>query len=268
MNFTTDKQDIERIQKFAPKSIDVLTTALKVFNESQKGTPINPQDFIHVFKDITPDDINWAIKFLKKSYQNKKNKKSTQQILNDKSPTAGSGSTLPDQTTFDTAIYLFHAFLKTSYKQKYPTADELLNYLHIKDENLKKKFHLEYKQVIKHTETLYKKDPYYANMVRWSMFGKFFFYGGIVVIILIILRKIYEYIVVVTDGVRTKLRNMLKVPRYRYFLNVFSWNKQKLKKNKPSIKVQRNIKFKSRVSDSDEEDYSSDEEYEEDSEED
>ena len=239
MEPTIDKQDIERIQKITRKSVDILTTALKVFNESYKKSPISPQDFIHIFKDITPSDINWAVKFLKKSYRNEKKKKTTQQILNEKSLTVGSGNTLPEQTVFDTSIYLFHAFLKTSYKQKYPTADELLNYLQIKDEKLMKKFHLEYNDVVKHTETLYKKDPYYANLIRWSIFGKIFFYGGIVVIILIILRKIYEYIIIVSDNVRVRLRNMLKVPRSRYILNVLSWTKQKLNKKKPhkSIKV-------------------------------
>ena len=223
-----EKVILEKINKLIPQAINTFQAIIEMYAKKNRGENISSRDFINIFAGITQEDFSAALTILQ--IVKKKHFFSVNQVLNSHEHT--SGYTLPGQSSAETASRVVQAMLQSVTSQKIVPVEQMIETLKIEDPELKKKFKNEYEKAIKHIKTSYHQNPVDANLYLWARLGKFLFYGGIVVIILIILRKIYEFVVDVTDTIRNAIVNFIKPSKSRYYLSFMKFIK-KYKNKKP-----------------------------------
>lgn len=216
-----------------PKFINTFQNLLGLYEQKSRGATIGPTDFIAAFQGISKNDIEQAVKVFQAANNTRKTFKELA-ITQPSSSLQKELVTLPDQTKLQTASHVMEALVKTATQEKYPSADELLNTLQIKDKETKKQFYKVYEKAIKDTQNVYKKNPIDANLYRWAKFGQFFFYGGTVLLILIILWKIYEGIIYVTRAFRRTLADFIAPKGKMSYLKLWHWSREKSRKSSQS----------------------------------
>jgi len=237
--------DVAKVQELVPKALTILSNLLQLYQKAKSAEGgggggsrnIPPQEFIQAFRGISKNDIDWSIKLLKSINGGKHNNHhhhTTSQIINQKPIVATLSQTQElHPGDINTAKNVLKAIAKTTTTaDQYPSADELLNTLEIKDPKTRQAFEAYYKTTIKQTKRTYKANPVDGNLFRWAKFGQFFFYGGIVIFILVVLRKMYEIFLDVTDAIRNAIADFIKPTGSRYYLSLVNFIKKHTRRKK------------------------------------
>ena len=223
--------NIDDINILIPKAVSTLQGIMNLYSKKSRGQVVTPQEYVDLFKNLRREDFKMALNIL--SAVNKKPHANVASFLNQGSYT--SNYTLPGQTPGQSALHVIKAMVKTLVSENPVPAQEIIKLLDLKDENVKREFKKEYEQSLKEIKNFYAQKNEASsrlnmNLYLWARIGQVLFFGGIVLIIIIILRKIYEFLVDITDDIRYRIMEWIKPSNSRYYLKIMHFMKKFSKK--------------------------------------
>ena len=223
--------NVEQINNLIIKTIDVLKNVFDIYDKKSRGQPVAPTDFINILSKISRQDLDLSLELLQS--MRKRKFKSLDDVINMKSPT--SHARIVGQTSQETAIHVIRAMLQSIMsKNEEISSDELIKTLGITDEKTIKVIKKEYEQAIKDAKKLHTNNTIDKKLYIWARVGQVMFYGGILLVILILFRKLYEFLIDVTDAIRIAIVKFINPTKSRYYmslLNFFKKHRNKSRKN-------------------------------------